>query len=63
MLTVVAFDLGMGGWMLLLHFNGLLPPVSSVSFLFLMQVGILLGFITGLPAVALLLRQGAKRAV
>ena len=62
-LTVVAFDLGMGGWMLLLHFNGLMPPVSSVSFLFLMQVGIVLGFLTGFPAVAYLVRQGAKHAV
>jgi len=61
--TVVAFDLGMGGWMLLLHFNGLIPPVTSISFLFLMQVGIVLGFITGYPAVALLLRRGAKAAV
>ena len=58
--TVVAFDLGMGGWMLLLHFNGLLPPLSSVNFLFLMQVGILLGFLTGYPAVALLLKRGSK---
>ena len=58
--TVLAFDLGMGGWMLLLHFNELLPPLTSVSFLFLMQVGILLGFITGFPAVALLLRRGSK---
>lgn len=58
--TVVAFDLGMGGWMLLLHFGGYMPPVTSVSFLFLMQVGIVLGFITGYPAVALLLRRGTK---
>ncbi len=58
--TVVAFDLGMGGWMLLLHFNELLPPLSSVNFLFLMQVGILLGFATGFPAVALLLKRGSK---
>jgi len=61
--TVVAFDLGMGGWMLLLHYNGFMPPVTSVSFLFLMQVGIVLGFITGYPAVALLLRRGAKVTV
>lgn len=60
--TVLAFDLGMGGWMLLLHFNELLPPLSSVNFLFLMQVGILLGFVTGFPAIALLLRRGTKIA-
>ena len=61
--TVLAFDLGMGGWMLVLHYNALLPPLTSVSFLFLMQVGILLGFLTGFPAVALLLKRGAKVTV
>ena len=60
--TVLAFDLGMGGWMLVLHFNGLMPPVTSVNFVFLMQVGIVLGFLTGFPAVALLLRRGTKVA-
>ena len=61
--TVLAFDLGMGGWMLLLHFNQLMPPVTSISFLFLMQIGIVLGFLTGYPAVALLLKRGTKVAV
>ena len=58
--TVLAFDLGMGGWMLLLHVNGVMPPPASVTFLFLMQVGIVLGFLTGYPAVALLLKRGTK---
>ncbi len=62
-LTVLAFDLGMGGWMLLLHYGELMPPVTSVSFLFLMQIGILLGFLTGLPAVAVLLKRGSTIAV
>ena len=61
--TVLAFDLGMGGWMLVLHYGELMPPLTSVSFLFLMQVGIVLGFLTGYPAVAALLRRGAKVAV
>ena len=61
--TVLAFDLGMGGWMLVLHFNELMPPVSSVNFLLLMQIGIVLGFLTGFPAVALLLKRGTKVAV
>jgi hypothetical protein len=61
--TVLAFDIGMGGWMLLLHFNELMPPLASVSFLFLMQIGIVLGFLTGYPAVALLLKRGTKVAV
>lgn len=61
--TVLAFDLGMGGWMLLLHFNALMPAPTDVTFLFLMQIGIALGFLTGYPAVALLLRRGSKPAV
>ncbi len=61
--TVLAFDLGMGGWMLVLHFNELPPPLTSVNFLFLMQIGIVLGFLTGYPAVALLLKRGTKVAV
>ena len=61
--TVLAFDLGMGGWMLLLHFNGLMPAPTDVTFLFLMQIGIALGFLTGYPAVALLVKRGSKVAV
>lgn len=49
--TVLAFDIGMGGWMLLLHFNEYMPPASEGSFWFLMQIGILLGLLTGYPAV------------
>jgi hypothetical protein len=55
-LTVAAFDVGMGGWMLLLHFNGLMPPATDVQFWFLMQVGILAGLLTGAPAVAAMRR-------
>ncbi len=55
--TVLAFDIGMGGWMLLLHFNSAMPAPGDVAFLFLMQIGIALGFLTGYPAVALLLRR------
>ena len=56
-LTVLAFDIGMGGWMLLLHFNALMPAATEASFWFLMQIGIVLGLITGYPAVAWLARR------
>ena len=62
LVTVLAFDLGMGGWMLVLHYAELMPPLASVDFVFLMQVGILLGFLTGLPAVAALARREAAHA-
>ena len=61
-LTVAAFDIGMGGWMLLLHFNDLMPPATEVTFWFLMQVGILAGLLTGAPVVARLGRTARLTA-
>lgn len=63
-LTVLAFDLGMGGWMLLLHFNELMPPATDAAFWFLMQLGIVLGLLTGYPVVRWLAarRQGVSPA-
>lgn len=56
-ITVAAFDIGMVGWMLLLHFNDLMPPVTDGTFWFLMQMGVILGLLTGYPAVSWLLRR------
>lgn len=61
-LTVLTFDLGMGGWMLLLHVNALMPAATEASFWFLMQVGVVLGLVTGYPAVAWLVRRGRSAA-
>ena len=58
--TVLAFDLGMVGWMLVLHFTELLPAPGTVNFLFFMQIGNVLGFLAGLPVVAFLLARGLK---
>jgi hypothetical protein len=55
--TVVAFDIGMVGWMLLLHFNNLMPPVTEGTFWFLMQLGVVIGLLTAYPAVSWLLRR------
>ena len=60
LVTVLAFDVGMGGWMLVLHFLFFMPPLTDVTFLFLMQVGLILGFLTGYPAVLWLVRRGVK---
>lgn len=54
-ITVAAFDIGMIGWMLLLHFNGTMPPVTESTFWFLMQIGVIVGLLTGYPAVKWLL--------
>jgi len=63
LVTVLAFDVGMGGWMLVLHFLLFMPPLTDVTFLFLMQVGLILGFLTGYPAVLWLVRRGIKTTV
>ncbi len=63
LVTVLAFDVGMGGWMLVLHFALFMPPPTDVAFLFLMQVGLILGFLTGYPAVLWLVRRGTKATV
>ena len=57
LITVAAFDIGMVGWMLLLHFNNAMPPVTESTFWFLMQIGVALGLLTGYPAVKWLLRR------
>lgn len=57
--TVLAFDVGMGGWMLLLHYSSFMPPPSTGTFWFLMQLGIVLGLATAYPVVR---RLGDRRA-
>ncbi len=49
--TVLAFDIGMGGWMLLLHFSENMPAATTMAFWFLMQLGVVLGTLTALPVV------------
>lgn len=56
-ITVVAFDIGMVGWMLLLYYNSAMPAVTESTFWFLMQVGVIVGLVTGYPAVRWLLRR------
>lgn len=55
--TVLAFDIGMGGWMIFLHFGMLMPAPTDVTFFFLMQIGNILGFATAYPAVRWLIRR------
>lgn len=56
-ITVAAFDIGMVGWMLLLHFNDVMPPVTEGTFWFLMPIGVVVGLATGYPAVSWLPRR------
>lgn len=61
-LTVVVFDIGMVGWMLLLHFNGLMPPATDAGFWLLMQVGTVLGLVTSYAVVTRLARRNRTAA-
>jgi hypothetical protein len=56
-ITVAAFDIGMVGWMLFLNSRDAMPPVTDGTFWFLMQVGVIVGLLTGYPAVKWLLRR------
>ena len=53
-IIVLAFDVGMGGWMIFLHFSSFMPPPTDVRFFFLMQIGNILGFMTAYPVVRVL---------
>lgn len=58
--TVLAFDIGMGGWMLSMHFGNFMPAPTDISFFFLMQIGLVLGFFTAYPAVRWLIQRRRK---
>lgn len=61
--TVLAFDVGMLGWMLLLHFSENMPPATTMAFWFLMQLGVVLGTLTALPVVRWFVARGAAQPV
>jgi len=60
--TVVAFDLGMLGWMLLLYYTENMSAAGDVRFTFLMQIGLVLGTLSAYPAMRWLAARGTKVA-
>lgn len=58
LVTVVAFDLGMLGWMLFLYYGDYMPAAGDIRFTFLMQIGLVLGTLTAFPAMRLLAARG-----
>ncbi len=60
--TVLAFDVGMGGAMLSVHFVLMFPP-TEIAFWFVMQLGLVLGLATTYPVVLWLVGRGTKEAV
>jgi Domain of unknown function (DUF4396) len=62
-LSLVAFELGMFGWMAVVYFLFMPEPrpgAASVVFWFVMQIGMVLGFLTTYPANWLLVKWGVK---
>ena len=61
-LSLVAFEVGMFAWMAVVHYIVLPdhPRPNSVVFWFMMQIGMICGFITTCPANWLLIRLSTK---
>jgi len=61
-LSVLSFEVGLFGWMALSHYVIWQPslPIDSSSWWFMMQVGMILGFVTSWPVNRWLLRRGVK---
>jgi len=65
-LSLVAFEVGMFAWMAVVYFVLLRqqrPEPSSMTFWFMMQIAMVLGFITTYPANWLLVKWGIKRGM
>ena len=61
-LSVLSFEVGLFGWMALEHYVIWTPPlpIDSSSHWFMMQIGMILGFVTSWPVNRWLLRHGIK---
>jgi hypothetical protein len=61
-LSVLGFEVGLFGWMAVVHYVIWMPPlpIDSSSYWFMMQIGMMLGFVTSWPVNRWLLRHGIK---
>jgi Domain of unknown function (DUF4396) len=59
---VLSFEIGLFGWMALAHYVIWKPPlaIDSSSHWFMMQIGMMLGFLTSWPVNRRLLIKGVK---
>jgi hypothetical protein len=64
-LSLVAFEVGMFAWMAVVACVLLPPPpkANSIVFWFVMQIGMIFGFLTTYPANSLLIRRGIKQGM
>ena len=57
---MLSFEVGLFGWMALAQYGLWDPPIDSSSHWFVMQIGMLLGFLTSGRSTARLLTKGVK---
>jgi hypothetical protein len=65
-LSVITFEIGLFGWMALMFFVFFKDPhltPDHAAYWFLMQIGMILGFLTSYPANSWLIRLGIKEAM
>src|SRR5699024_168256 len=64
-LSLIAFEIGMFGWMALVHFVFFTQPPepTTATYSFMMQLAMMLGFCTSYPANWLLVKKGVKHAM
>lgn len=62
--SLIAYEIGMFGWMALVHvFYIHVPNPTNPVYWFMMQIAMMLGFITSYPANWILVRKGIKHAM
>ncbi len=61
-LSLIAFEIGMFGWMAIVHYMLFAQPPkpNEASYWFMMQIAMILGFLTSYPANWILVRKGIK---
>jgi len=57
---VLSFEVGLFGWMALAHYVLWDPSIDSPSHWFMMQIGMMIGFLTSWPVNRWLLVKGVK---
>ncbi|WP_040285947.1 DUF4396 domain-containing protein [Sporosarcina koreensis] len=64
-ISLIAFEVGMFGWMALVHYVLFQTPPEPTSpvYWFMMQIAMILGFATSYPANAWLIKRGIKEAM
>ena len=65
-LSLVAFEVGLFGWMAIVHYllmSARPPEANSPVFWLMMQIGMVLGFLTTWPANGFLVKRGIKMAM